>query len=43
MPFAGRVFDQTGSYRIAFLAMLAALAIAAILNGFLKFDTQEAP
>jgi MFS family permease len=34
-PFAGRVFDQTGTYRIAFITMLVALAAAAVVNAFL--------
>lgn len=41
-PFAGRVFDRTGSYRIAFVTMLFALALSATINAFLHLD-REAP
>jgi MFS family permease len=35
-PLAGRLFDETGNYRGAFLAMLGSLAVSAITNGFLR-------
>ncbi|MCC7200370.1 MAG: MFS transporter [Gammaproteobacteria bacterium] len=35
-PLAGRVFDQTGHYTQAFVAFLIALAVAAVINLFLR-------
>lgn len=41
-PFAGRVFDQTGHYTLAFVTFLAALAVAAVINGWLRLPRREA-
>ena len=37
-PLAGYLFDRSGHYRGAFLVMLAALAVSAATNGFLRLD-----
>ena len=41
-PFAGRVFDRTGHYTLAFVTFLAALAVAAAINGWLRLPRHEA-
>jgi MFS family permease len=41
-PFAGRVFDRTGHYTLAFVTFLAALAVAAVINGWLRLPRREA-
>lgn len=37
-PFAGWVFDTTGSYQMAFIGFIAILALAAILMAFIRWD-----
>ena len=41
-PFAGRMYDRTGSYEIAFGAGLVALALAALLNARLRPAQRDA-
>jgi hypothetical protein len=41
VPFAGYVFDRTGSYDFAFQAFLAIYALAAVILVFLRLPEVE--